>query len=250
MGEENPCDPWERILELEPGNPLANSHRWHVHELTGGLRAGTLLTGFDREPRISSSSLESLSSNLSSLFPKSKSSPGEFGRTAFLGGGEGSFECSTSSKSQTLEDFAACCGGVEVAGAGVSLDPKSDNPQSSSSSAITGGVLVDGGGGAGLKEVEAGVSNIQSKSSCFCGGGVEVDVVPRESNPLQADDCVFVAVCWLRSNNLSFLSFSTFAACSAMDKFPELAGPFPKESDKSPLNASPFEDGVGFGPFD
>jgi len=149
-----------------------------------------------------------------------------------------------------LEGFVACCRGAEVAGVGVGLDPKSDSPQSSSSSATTGGSLANGGGDAGLEEVEAGVSKIQSKSSCFCGEGVEVDVAPRESKPLQADDCVFVAGCWLRFNNLSFLSFSTFAACSAMDKFPELAGPFPKEPDKSPLNTSPFEGGVGFGPFD
>ena len=147
-----------------------------------------MLAGFDKEPRISSSSLESLSSNLSSLFPKSKSSPGEFDRVTFLGGGEDWSECSASSKSQILEAFTACGCGAEGAGAGVGVGPKSDNPQSSSSAAITDGFV--GGGGAGLEEVEAVGSKIQSKSSCgvACfGGGVRVDVVPRESKPLQAD---------------------------------------------------------------
>ena len=170
-----------------------NTHYRSVHELTGGRRGGTLSIGFDREPRISSSSLESSSSNLSSLLPKSKLSPGEFRRITFLGGGEGWFGDSASSKSQTVEGFAAVCRGAEVAGVGVSLDAKSDNPQSSSSSAITEGLLVSGGGGAGLEGVEAGVSKSQSKSSCFCGvarlgGGARVDVVPRESKPVQADD--------------------------------------------------------------
>lgn len=164
---------------------------WYGHELTGGRRDGAPPAGFDKEPRISSSSLESLSSNLSSLFPKSKSFPGEFGRVAFLGGGEGWFECSTSSMSQILEGFAVCCRGAEGAGAGDGLDAKSDNPQSSSSAAITDGCLVVGGGGSGLEEAVVGASKIQSKSSwrvaCFWGG-VSFEAVPRESKPLQADD--------------------------------------------------------------
>ena len=70
------------------------------------------------------------------------------------------------------------------------MDPKSDNPQSSSSGAIVGGFLAVGGGGGGLVEVDVGASKIQSKSSCEVAcfwGGVKVDVVPRESKPLQAD---------------------------------------------------------------
>ena len=90
-----------------------------------------------------------------------------------------------------LEGFAGFCRGV---GGEVGLDPKSDSPQSSSSSGITGGFFAGGGGGAGLDEVEAGASKSQSNSSCFCsvvcfgGGGVNDNVVPRESKPTQADD--------------------------------------------------------------
>lgn len=184
-------DSWEQILELEPGNSLANSHCWYAPKLTGGRRGGALSTDFDKEPSISSSSPESPSSSLSSLLPKSKSSLGESSRVDFLGGGEGWSERSTSSRSQILEGFAVRRRGAEGVGAGVGLDPKSDNPQSSSSAAIIGGFLVVGGGGVGLEEVEAGASKIQSKSSCgvACfGGGMRVDVVPRESKPLQADD--------------------------------------------------------------
>ena len=42
---------------------------------------------------------------------------------------------------------------------------------------------------------------------------------------------------------MPLLSLSTLAARSAMERLPELWVPFPKESDKSPLNASLF--GVG-----
>lgn len=160
-----------------------------MHELTGGRRGRTLESGLEREPRTSSSSLESLSSNLSSLPPKSKSSPGEVDRLALLGG-----EWSTSSKSQMLEGFAVCCRWVGGAGAAVGLGARSGNPQPSSSSGITGGVLVDDGGGAGFEEVGTGVSKSQSKSSflcwvaCFEGGVKEGVGVPRESKPTQAGD--------------------------------------------------------------
>ena len=92
-----------------------------------------------------------------------------------------------------LEGFAACFCEADGAGAGVCLGAKSDNPQSSSSSGIAGGVPVDGGGGAGLEEVGTVVSKSQSKSPCLCwavvfGGGVKDDAVPRESKPTQADD--------------------------------------------------------------
>ena len=76
------------------------------------------------------------------------------------------------------------------------------------------------------------------------------NVVPRESKPTQADDWVFLAACWFEPSSLSLLSFSALAAaCSAKESFPEFAGPFPKDPDKSPLNASPFE-GVGLGLFE
>ena len=79
---------------------------------------------------------------------------------------------------------------------------------------------------------------------------MRVDAVPRESKPLQADGWVFVAARWLKFNCFSFLSLSAFAACSAIDKFPEPVDPFPKVPDRRPLKASPFEGGVGFEPFD
>ena len=86
-----------------------------------------------------------------------------------------------------LGGFTAFRWGTKVLGAGVGLDPKSDSPQSSSSSAITAGSPAGGGDGAGLEEAGAGESKTQSISSCF-RGGVKVDVVARESKPLQADD--------------------------------------------------------------
>lgn len=67
------------------------------------------------------------------------------------------------------------------------------------------------------------------------------EVVPRDSKPTQVGGWVFVAVCFVEFESLSLLSLSAFAACSAIERFPELPVPFTKESDRRPLNASPLE---------